>query len=182
VCSLVGLAIFQNTSMGLEGITFLPSPWINEIFNLFLFQFHFSDFMLECKITFPMVVIKDHLPFCNLWKVLLSNILHVLFIGLQNPWSYKILPPTNNKLHLVECNTMHTFTLLAQQNCHHLFMNKGSLFCFLGTKSTKPGCFKSCSWCLWKALNKEGCMGFVPWCLDLWCKSSWILNDFFTEN
>jgi hypothetical protein len=22
----------------------------------------------------------------------------------------------------------------------------------------------------------------VPWHLDLWCKSSWILNDFFIEN
>ncbi len=22
----------------------------------------------------------------------------------------------------------------------------------------------------------------VPWCLVLWCKSSWILNDFFIEN
>jgi hypothetical protein len=27
-----------------------------------------------------------------------------------------------------------------------------------------------------------GCIGFVPWRLDLWCKSSWILNDFFTGN
>jgi hypothetical protein len=26
------------------------------------------------------------------------------------------------------------------------------------------------------------CMGLVPCCLDLWCKSSWILNDFFSEN
>jgi hypothetical protein len=38
-----------------------------------------------------------------------------------------------------------------------------------------------CSWCLWKALNEERCMGLVPWHLDLWCKSSWILNDFFTK-
>jgi hypothetical protein len=105
MCSLVGLAIFRNTSMGLEGITFSPSPWITINFNLFLLQFHFSNFMLDGKATFPMVVIKDHLPFCNLWKVLLSNLLQVLFIGLQNRWSYKILPSTNNKLHVVECNT-----------------------------------------------------------------------------
>jgi hypothetical protein len=26
------------------------------------------------------------------------------------------------------------------------------------------------------------CMGLVLWQLDLWCKSSWILNDFFFEN
>ncbi len=43
-------------------------------------------------------------------------------------------------------------------------------------RSTKPGCFRSCSWCLWKALKEEGCMGWVPWCLDLRCKSSRILN------
>ncbi len=30
--------------------------------------------------------------------------------------------------------------------------------------------------------RREGCMGLVPWCLDLWCKISWILNDFFTKN
>jgi hypothetical protein len=24
--------------------------------------------------------------------------------------------------------------------------------------------------------------GLVPWRLDLRCRSSWILNDFFTEN
>jgi hypothetical protein len=25
-------------------------------------------------------------------------------------------------------------------------------------------------------------MGLVPWHLHFWCKSSWILNDFFAEN
>ncbi len=24
------------------------------------------------------------------------------------------------------------------------------------------GCLRLCSWCLWKALDEEGCMGFVP--------------------
>jgi len=33
-----------------------------------------------------------------------------------------------------------------------------------------------------ESLNKEGCMGLIPWCLDLRSKRSWILNDFFTEN
>jgi hypothetical protein len=23
--------------------------------------------------------------------------------------------------------------------------------------------FRSCSWCLWKALDEEGCTGVVPW-------------------
>jgi hypothetical protein len=32
------------------------------------------------------------------------------------------------------------------------------LFCFVVMRSTEPGCFKSCSWCLWKALNEERCM------------------------
>ncbi len=45
-------------------------------------------------------------------------------------------------------------------------------------RSTELGCFRSCSWCLWKALNEEGFMGLVPWRLDLRCKSSWILNEF----
>jgi hypothetical protein len=57
-------------------------------------------------------------------------------------------------------------------------MKEGSLFCFVVMGSTKPGHFRSCSSCLWKALDKEGCMGLVPWHLDLWCKSSWILNIF----
>ncbi len=60
-------------------------------------------------------------------------------------------------------------------------MKEGSLFCFAVMRSAELGCFRSCSWCLWKALDKEGCMGLILWCLDLWCKSSWILNDFFTS-
>jgi len=49
----------------------------------------------------------------------------------------------------------------------YLSMKEGSLFCFVIMRSTKPGCFRSCSWCLWKALDEEGCMGLVPWDLDL---------------
>jgi hypothetical protein len=63
-----------------------------------------------------------------------------------------------------------------------LSIKEGSLFCFVVMRSTELRCFRSCSWCLWKALDEEGCMGLVPWPLDLWCKSFWILNDFFTEN
>jgi hypothetical protein len=63
-----------------------------------------------------------------------------------------------------------------------LSMKDSSLFCFVVMRSTKPECFRLCSWCLWKAFDEEGCMGLVPWRLDLRCKSSWILNDFFTEN
>jgi hypothetical protein len=54
------------------------------------------------------------------------------------------------------------------------------LFCSYEIHRT--GCFRSCSLCFSKALNEEGCMSLVPWCLDFWPKSSWILNDFFTQN
>ncbi len=56
------------------------------------------------------------------------------------------------------------------------------LFCFVVMRSTEQRCFKSCSWCLWKAFDEKGCMGLDPWHLDLRSKSSWILNDFFSEN
>jgi hypothetical protein len=56
----------------------------------------------------------------------------------------------------------------------HLSMKEGS--CFVVMRFTKPGCFRSCYWCLWKALDEEGCMGLVPCHLDLLRKSSWILN------
>ncbi len=44
-------------------------------------------------------------------------------------------------------------------NCH-LSMKEGSLFCFVVMRSTEPGCFRSCSWCLWQALDEDGCIGF----------------------
>jgi len=43
----------------------------------------------------------------------------------------------------------------------NLSMKQGSLFCFVVMKSTKLGCFRSCSWFLWKALDDEGCVGLV---------------------
>ncbi len=61
-------------------------------------------------------------------------------------------------------------------------MKENSLFCFVVVRSTKQGCFRSCSWCLWKALDEEGCMGLVPWWLDLWCKSCWILSFLSLKN
>jgi hypothetical protein len=73
------------------------------------------------------------------------------------------------------------YYLWLRQN-KHLSMKEGSLFCFVIMRCTEPECFRSCTWCLWKALDEEGCMGLVPWCLDLQCKSSWILNDFLTES
>jgi hypothetical protein len=34
-------------------------------------------------------------------------------------------------------------------------MKKGSLFCFVFMTSTELGCFRLCSWCLWKALYEQ---------------------------
>ncbi len=60
--------------------------------------------------------------------------------------------------------------------CTHLSsMKEGCLFvlfCFvlfvLMMRSSELGCFRSCSWPLWKALEEEErCIGLVSWCLDL---------------
>jgi hypothetical protein len=48
------------------------------------------------------------------------------------------------------------------------------MFCFIVMRSTEPGCFRLYSWCLWKVFDEEGCLGLVPWRLDVRCKSSWI--------
>ncbi len=49
-----------------------------------------------------------------------------------------------------------------QNPSRYLSMKEGSLFYFVVMRSTEPGCFRWCSWCLWKALDEEGCMGLVP--------------------
>ncbi len=65
----------------------------------------------------------------------------------------------------------------------YLSMKEGSLVCFVVMRSTEPGDFRLCSWCIWKALDKGGVHGlFIPWCFDLQCKSSSILNDFLMKN
>jgi hypothetical protein len=63
--------------------------------------------------------------------------------------------------------TINESLLNAMQNTttiYYLSMKEGSffLFCIVIMRITKPGCVRSCSWCLWKALNEEGCMGLVP--------------------
>jgi len=80
-------------------------------------------------------------------------------------------------------NQLRTWYTWANNTSHtNLSMKEGILFCFVVMRSTELGCFRLCSWCLWKALDEEGCMGLVPWHLNLLYKSSWILNDFFTKN
>ncbi len=40
------------------------------------------------------------------------------------------------------------------------------LFCLVVMRSRELGCFRSCSWCLWKALDKRG--GAWAWFHDVW--------------
>jgi hypothetical protein len=63
------------------------------------------------------------------------------------------------------------------KNFNHCFV----LFCFVlvvPMRSTEPRCFKLHFWSLWNNLEEEGCINLVSSHLDLWCRSSWILNDF----
>ncbi len=47
--------------------------------------------------------------------------------------------------------------LVAKPSYVHIEVAKPSLLVNLPL-----GCFRWCSWCLWKALDEEGCMGLVP--------------------
>jgi len=100
----------------------------------------------------------------------------------DNHWGLFLFPTTTQMLIHMPNTTKNQHWILILGSGIYLSIKKGSLFCFVVMRSTEPGWFRLCSWCLWKALNKEGCTGLVPWYLDLRCKSSWILNDFFTEN
>jgi hypothetical protein len=60
-------------------------------------------------------------------------------------------------------------------------MEEGSLFVLLSTDEIHQT--KMLQIVILVSFGKlVGCMGLVPWHLDLQCKSSWILNDFFPEN
>jgi putative component of membrane protein insertase Oxa1/YidC/SpoIIIJ protein YidD len=72
------------------------------------------------------------------------------------------------ELNILEVNVLHYQHWISHNHvktkCHflhpYLSMKQRSFFCFVVIRSTELGCFRSCSWYLWKALNKEGCMGF----------------------
>jgi hypothetical protein len=51
-------------------------------------------------------------------------------------------------------------------------MKEGSLFCFVVTRSTQLGCFRSHSWCPWKALDVEGCNGLGSKTFGFWKENS----------
>jgi hypothetical protein len=79
-----------------------------------------------------------------------------------------------------------------------LWMKEGNLFCFVVMISTELGCFRLCSWCLWKALDmlqivflaslesswRGGVHGLGSLAFGLAAVQKFlnILNDFFTEN
>jgi hypothetical protein len=46
--------------------------------------------------------------------------------------------------------------------------------CFVVMRSTEPGCFKSCSWCLWKALDER--RGAWAWFHQVWTCSAKVLE------
>jgi hypothetical protein len=94
---------------------------------------------------------------------------------------------------MIDCHNMHSLVptdlneigmVLAKDWKNHTIYEARLFVCFVLfvlMRSTESGCFRVHSWSLfWKALDAKGCMGLVPWQrLDLPCKSSWILNDFF---
>jgi hypothetical protein len=55
----------------------------------------------------------------------------------------------------------------------HLSIKQDSLFCFVTMRSTKLGCFRLCSWYLWKALSEEGASA---WFHGVWTCSIKVLE------
>jgi hypothetical protein len=45
--------------------------------------------------------------------------------------------------------------------------------CFVVMRSTKPGCFRLCSWCLWKLLMRRGALA---WFHNVWTCSAKVLE------
>jgi len=69
-----------------------------------------------------------------------------------------------------------SFFMLSWSNSksHHLSMKEGNLFVlFVSMRSTEPGCFRLCSWSLWKALEEERCISLVPY---VWTCSAKVLE------
>ncbi len=120
--------------------------------------------------------------FAHIHKVMMT---HYINTQIQTVEWILIEKHTHGYIHseciLIENTYIHTY--IHTYILTYLSMKEGSLFCFVVMRSTEPECFKSCSWCFWKALHEEErCMGLVPWSLDLWCKSSWILKWFLHWN
>ncbi len=94
----------------------------------------------------------------------------------QSPWHNFLLATTLSQIFYIVRESSFTpylafglaAILLTSKIPHFLFpkappklsMKEGSLFCFVVMRSNEPECFRSCSWCLGKGLDEEGCMGF----------------------
>ncbi len=78
-------------------------------------------------------------------------------------------------------NHMYCGTLHPRVTFIYLWKKVLCLFCFVLMRSTKPGCFKLCSW---KAFKEEGCISLVSWCLDLQCRKhiEWFICWKFWRN
>jgi hypothetical protein len=69
-------------------------------------------------------------------------------------------------------------------------MKEGSLFCFVVMKSTKPRCFRSCSWCFWGSFQQGGVHGLgsttfglvVQKFLNIEQFLHWKINKIIAEN
>jgi hypothetical protein len=65
----------------------------------------------------------------------------------------------------------------------NLSMKEGSLFVLFCIDEThRTGMLQITFLVSLESSQGEGCMGLVAWRLDLLSRSSWLLNDFFTEN
>jgi hypothetical protein len=65
----------------------------------------------------------------------------------------------------------------------NLSMKEGSFFVLFCTIEThRTGMLQIMFLVSMESSQGEGCMGLVSWHLDLLCRSSPLLNDFFTEN
>jgi hypothetical protein len=62
---------------------------------------------------------------------------------------------------------------------YHLSMKEGSLFCFVVMRSIELGCFRSCSWCLWKALTRRGAWAWfhVVWTRGAKVFEYWMISS-----
>ncbi len=119
------------------------------------------------------------LPCLKVWILDKCRKIFIQFSWVCKQWSIKKKGITLHMSKVKFSSTLSKFEI--SSNLHqHLSMKVVCfvLFCFVGMRSSEPGCFRSCSWCLWKAVDEEGYMGLVPWHLDLWCKSFGILNIF----
>jgi hypothetical protein len=80
------------------------------------------------------------------------------------------------------CISLYVHTWANSTGHTSLSMKQGSLFvlyCFVLMRSTKPGCFWSNSWSLWKALKEEGC---INWFHGVWTCGAKVLENWMISS